>query len=735
LFTSGLFYGQQKLIKKGDFDFDLLSFNKAIQHYEKFLKKTNDTTQVALNLAESYFSIAEYQKAFSFYKFYFQNTNPQDADRDILYRFALVANSTGQRKVYSKNMQDFVALYPTDQRSFVFHKSQKQLNFASHFDFSSEVKLSKINSDYSDFGFFANSNASFLVSNRDKTRLNDSWTGKPYYQLYQVLPDNSLRPLRFKTKSIYHQSTSAITRNGQFLYVTENNVSQRNENKLRIVRYTKSADFWSNPEDLSINSSQYNTSHPSLSADGKTLFFASDRLGGYGNSDLYKVVINEDGTLGSPVNLGMQINTPMRETFPSIDENGVLYFSSDGYPGYGGLDVYGINLLDPYSFPINLDKPINSEMDDFGYRIFNGKSTLSSNRSGGIGSDDIYDVTTSGTFDFSCKTNITGLVKAADLKSSNLAQVTVAIYEKGIKLDQTLTSENGFYNFDGLSCGKTYHLEFSKEGYIAKKEIFQSSNLYELTSLNTSLEKKNTIENSKQTQSPFNAEILFGFDKIAYDQKSQGAVEKMASYLKDNSNKKVIINAYTDASGPAEYNLVLSQKRADYIKGALVELGVAESQLVSVGKGEFKNTKNSALPAKRQRRTDFKIISSSDSSKEQSLPSFDPISFAFNSTYTYYDTANGKIADLAKFLTAQQDVKVTLIGHSDAIGNSDYNQKLSEKRANYIKNELIKRGVSSSRIIAKGMGENAPLIQCLQNKGCSVEDHRRNRRVEFVLNY
>jgi hypothetical protein len=110
------------------------------------------------------------------------------------------------------------------------------------------------------------------VSNRDKTRLNDSWTGKPYYQLYQVLPDNSLRPLRFKTKSIYHQSTSAITRDGQFLYVTENNVSQRNENKLRIVRYTKSADFWSNPEDLSINSSQYNTSHPSLSADGKHFF-------------------------------------------------------------------------------------------------------------------------------------------------------------------------------------------------------------------------------------------------------------------------------------------------------------------------------------------------------------------------------------------------------------------------------------------------------------------------------
>lgn len=730
--ASSFIYGQHRLIKKGDKDFDFLSFTKSIDHYEKYIEKKSDSTQVALKLAESYFSLANYQKAFAFYKFYFNTTAVENASRDVLYRYALVANSTGQKEVYSKKMQDFIALYPTDQRSYLFQKSQKQLNFASNFDFSSDVKLSKFNSDFSDFGFFASNDASFFVSNRDKTKFNDFWTGKPYYQIYQISKDNSVTPLRFKTKSIYHQSTSAITKDGQFLYVTENNVTLSNENKLRIVRYTKIAEIWGDPQDLSINSKQYNTSHPSLSADGKTLYFASDRMGGYGNSDLYKVSINEDGSLGSPVNLGMHINTPMRETFPFIDEKGVLYFSSDGYPGYGGLDIFGINLSDPYSFPINLDKPINSDMDDFGYAVFNGKATLSSNRSGGTGNDDIYNVTTSGSFNFSCNTNITGLVTAQDLGNNNLGQVIVAIYEKGIKLDETLTSDNGFYNFDGLSCGKEYNLKFSKKGYRSKDELFQSSNLNEVTSLNTTLEKENSIDNPKQLPNSISKEILYGFDKIAYDPKSQAQIEEMASYLKDNLNKRVVINSYTDASGPEEYNLLLSQKRAEYIKEALIALGVSGTQLVSVGRGEFKSDKD-ALPSKRQRRTDFEIVSLPESSKGENLPTFDPISFAFDSTVLFNEMSYDNLKKIVDYLNEREDVNITLVGHSDSIGDSDYNQKLSEKRANFIKSELINLGVSSSRIHSLGMGEKAPLIECLQDQGCPIEDHRANRRVEFVF--
>lgn len=225
-------------------------------------------------------------------------------------------------------------------------------------------------------------------------------------------------------------------------------------------------DKWTNIIELTFNSDQYSIAHPALSLDEKKLYFASDMPGTLGQSDLFSVVINEDGTFGKPENLGTVINTEGRETFPFISGDNELYFSSDGRPGLGGLDVFVAKIKEDATFDLvqNIGEPVNAKSDDFAFIIDSNtrKGYFSSNKEGGIGNDDIYKFTETKRLD--CEKKLFGIVSDCQTKEA-LADAKVILLDDKFKEIATIISDkNGSYNFD-VKCNQTYYVRVSKQDY------------------------------------------------------------------------------------------------------------------------------------------------------------------------------------------------------------------------------------------------------------------------------
>ena len=227
-----------------------------------------------------------------------------------------------------------------------------------------------------------------------------------------------------KLNTKFHESTPAYTKDGKTVYFTRNNFLDGKKGKdankvtlLKIYKATLEEDKWINITALPFNSDSYQVAHPTLSADEKTLYFASDMPGTKGLSDLYKVDIKEDGSFGTPVNLGSDINTEGRETFPFITSDNELYFASDGHPGLGGLDIFITKLEKDGSFKQvhNVGESANSQYDDFALIInkTSKRGFLTSNRPG-VGNDDIYKFLETREIDWDCEQSLVGIVTDAN---------------------------------------------------------------------------------------------------------------------------------------------------------------------------------------------------------------------------------------------------------------------------------------------------------------------------------
>ncbi len=268
------------------------------------------------------------------------------------------------------------------------------------------VNRLSINSKYSDYAPSFFEGELVFASSRNAnsfSKIVHELNNQPFLDLYTTVrasDQRSIGKLKGEINSKFHESSATFSRDGKTVYFTRNNYSKRKsktnqEGTILLKLYKASYDNgkWRNIEELPFNSDEYSIAHPTLSKDGKYLYFASDMPGSYGKSDLYVVEINEDGSFKTPRNLGDQINTSGRETFPYISDKGKLFFASDGHEGLGGLDVFMVlpdknGVVGVY----NLGEPINSTKDDFTF-IINEENKIgyfASNRKGGRGDDDIY---------------------------------------------------------------------------------------------------------------------------------------------------------------------------------------------------------------------------------------------------------------------------------------------------------------------------------------------------------
>ena len=376
---------------------------------------------------------------------------------------------------------------------------------------------------------------------------------------------------------------------------------------------------WEAIKSVHFNDKSYSVAHPTINSKGDKLIFASDMPGTLGQSDLYVVDINPDGTLGTPINLGASINTEAQETFPFINEKGDLYFS---YTGLGGLDIYRIhdfetNFKSNQSLSVeNIGKPINSPNDDFAYyeNLNTKEGYFSSNRAGGQGDDDIYWFRVT-----DCTQKLAG--KVFDEKSNQLltgAKVMLLNNDGEIVAEQVV-DDTAIYNFETLRCDSQYLVRASKDSYeTSEKRIVSTSKRKEQLQLDMPLVLEEVvIVEGTNLRDAFNLNPIY-FDLNKSNIRPDAAIElqKIVAVLNKYPTMKIEVRSHTDSRASRAYNKALSTKRSNATIDYLVEVGNINADRLSgkgYGESELINKCSDGVHCSKEehqlnRRSDFIIV-------------------------------------------------------------------------------------------------------------------------------
>ena len=427
--TVSVSFSQRKEIKKANEDFDKFAYIDAREIYLKVVKDGYQSAEIYKKLGDTYYWNSDYDNAAKWYSRLI-NEFPEGIEPEYYYRAAQSLKSVGKYDESDDLMSQFAANGGEGLLVKNFKSDPNYLNSIANESREFVLEKVSVNSNASDFGpSFYRDQIVFAASknNSEGNKLAD-WNAQPFLDLYVADVDketgelSNAQSLPGDINTPYHESTPAFTKDGATMYFTRNNFLDGKKGKdnkktirLKLYKATKSGEFyWTNVVELPFNSDNYSVAHPTLSKDEKRLYFSSDMPGTKGMSDLWYVDILGRDNFSEPVNLGDEINTEARESFPFISEANNLYFSSDGRAGLGGFDIF-VAPLDNQGKPgaiKNIGKPANSSQDDFGFIFKESKRRgyLTSNRDGARGSidDEIYLIKEK------CEVIITGLVTDED---------------------------------------------------------------------------------------------------------------------------------------------------------------------------------------------------------------------------------------------------------------------------------------------------------------------------------
>lgn len=602
---------QEKNIKKGNDQYDSYAFIDARKAYLKVAEDGYQSADLFARLGDSYYFNADYENAAKWYEALYNFS--EDIDAEYLYRYALSLKSTEQYVASDAIMEAFYKAKGEDYRAKLFVNERNYLDEIEQQSGRFQIENVDFNSKLSDFAPAFNQNQLIFASNRadrNFTRRIHDWNNQPFLDLYQINKasenaKNTISKMPKVINSKYHESTAVYTKDGNTMYFTRNNYTnkeykqdEQGTNKLKLYRATRENDTWK-VEELPFNSDQYSVAHPALSVDEKTLYFASDMPGGKGQSDLYKVAIK--GTeFGTPENLGDKINTESRETFPFISKDNKLYFTSDGHVGLGGLDVFvsTIDRANDFGEVFNLGRPINSPADDFTFIIneTTGAGYFASNREGGIGDDDIYSFTRTEKIISKCSQTIEGIV--VDEETSNPipnAKVLLLDSDNNI-IENIFAKDDGSFSFV-LNCNTQYSVRGSKEEYSTAEKSFGTTNELSKTFKKTLfLSKGTTLEKPVLASVGSDLVKILGLSPIYFDldkDEIRGDAEielrKVLAIMELYPTMKIDVRSHTDSRADDDYNMDLSNRRAKSTINFLISNGIDASRLSGKGYGETRH--------------------------------------------------------------------------------------------------------------------------------------------------
>ncbi len=576
--------------KKADQHFNRLEFVDAIKDYEKLIKKNKADAYVYKQLAIANSNISNAEQSAYYYGLYLKNA--QEVTAEDYFKYAQMLTSSGKTDEAKKALNKFSELASDDSRAMAFMANPNYAEDLTMMTPKYEATILDINSDLSDFGGFESDSYLYFVSSRNKSNRTYGWNMQPTTEIYRA--ENvagtfkNEEAVKGDVNTKFNEGTVAITKDGSTMYFTRNDVLDKKYNtssegisQLRIYSAQFVNNKWVNVKPLPFTSSEYSVSHPALSPDDSTLYFSSNMEGGYGESDIYMVSINDDyGTYGKPVNLGPTVNTEGKENFPFVDSDGKLFFSSDGHLGLGGLDVfYTTNESGSYSNPVNLGEPVNSNMDDFAFSYFNNvdRGYVSSNRGGDATDDNIYQLKLLVPLE---ETNLVVNVVNQDT-GKPLSNVEVLVYDdEDNQIGKLKTDAEGKSEIVVLS-NMEYDMQGNLSDYESSSETFTA--VGDRMMINLSLKPIEVLIVEREVTF---SNVVFDYDKDSIKADAAFELDKVVETLKKYDDLVIRIESYTDSRGSESYNQKLSEARAQSTLQYLVDKGIDKSRLSAVGMGE-----------------------------------------------------------------------------------------------------------------------------------------------------
>ena len=566
--TSLSISAQNSDTKKADKLFDNLAYTEAIEAYSKLIKQGKGGPYVYTQLAKSYTILNDTKQAESFYK---RAAKIKNASPEVIYGYAQALKANGKASEYSTWMQKFVQSSPNDPRAKLFSSNPNYLASLLAIEPAFTVQnANALNSNLADFGAFVQDNTIYFASARNTLRKNHNLNGEPFLDLYAATLDGSSigapEIINGDVNTKYHESSVAISPDGKRMYFDRNDYfegdldkSSEGVNQINMYTAEKVSGNWENIESVPFNDDNYSTGHPALSPDGKTLYFSSDKPGGKGGSDIYRVSVNTDGSFGEPQLVSGNINTSGTEAFPFVADDGTLYFSSNGHLGMGGLDVFSaFAKAGSFASPENLGPGVNSGSDDFAIYVSPDNKTgfVSSNRPGGKGSDDIY------ILDQVPPCDVDVALTVEDESGVGISKALVEIVNNTEETtDSDTATTTGKYLFSS-KCNRQYTITASADGYKSKTRTLTVGKDGSDNTITLEPIEPPVITKTEVVLNP----IYFDFDKWNIRPDAAAELDRLVFAMQNNPTMVISGESHTDSRGSNSYNQTLSQKRAESMR-------------------------------------------------------------------------------------------------------------------------------------------------------------------------
>ncbi len=790
-------FAQMSKLKRADKAFDELNYQEAIELYSEILSKT-EVNEAKIRLAECYRKVSNTVEAEYWYG---QIVNLPESESIHKLYYGMMLQTNGKCDLAKEWYKKYVLEVPDDLRGQYLVKACDYTDelMTKNGDIY-EIENMPFNTNLDDFSpMFFSEGIVFSSEYQDSgnpIKRTHTWTGNPFLELYYVERNQtSKKKLEYeyskssefsnRLNSRFHDAAVCFNDDQSEIYFTRNNYNGKDDAgaiRLKIYTAQKEGYVWGSLESFPFNSNEYSVAHPTLSPDGKRLFFASDMPGGFGGMDLY-YSDNDNGRWGPPMNLGPGINTEGHEVFPYVSPDNRVFFASDGHVGLGGLDIYYMEIKENNQFGEinNMGHPINSTSDDFGIIMHpdGAFGYFSSDRDGGMGDDDIY-----------------SFKKMA-------AKMEVLVYDE--KTMEPLREATVINECDGkeytTNIAGIVFLDQKLEKcctFSAAKEEYIGNSLEGCT-------KNADIGESILVEIPLKKELVFDIEGIVYDEITNQAIEGATIELQSECNKEPMTTVtdkdgkyyfkineeccYTVKANYAPHYLATRSKEQCtkdldksttllqniYLAPVIPTNTVASNNNTSSNtttsttnsSNSTFNNNTSTYPSSNNSSSSSYVTNNSsqynstNNSTVNTISNNNGVSTQSHNTITtqtssgfgqgqtpgtyllhiYYDFDQAYIRDdalpelekLYRMLQDNPSYVLEIGSHTDSRGSYRYNQRLSQRRAESVVRWLKAKGVNSNRLISKGYGEGVNVNNCVNNIPCSEEEHQRNRRTEFKI--
>lgn len=759
-----------------------LDYMTAIVLYQQVLEK-EDSPEAMINLADCYRKINDPENAERWYAQVVQL--PQAKAIHRLY-YGMMLQTNGKCDQAKTWFAQYLQENPDDARAqFLAGSCERQGELLLKGKDIYAVRNLPFNSNLDDFSPAVVGNTLIFASDRDKgtaIKRTSLWTGNPFSELYRVsFLQHGLQPGDFQyekpenySKTLntrFHEAAVAVSADGQSIYFTRNSFADGKTNrsedglvklKIFVGQWNAASGDWKDVKGMPFNSDEYHVAHPTLSPDGRQLYFSSNMPGGYGGMDLYVSSLN-NGQWTAPANLGPVINTEGNEIFPFMAANHRLYFASNGHLGLGGLDIFYATAqqdMGVWNLPVNLGAPVNSTHDDFAITFGNDLSWgfFTSDRSGGVGRDDIYGFQ---------KTAVPVEVLVLDSQTKQpLSGVTVSNLQSGLSMS---TGADGKIAFD-MRPSECADFSAAKKGYDGAQTNGCSG---------TSTDQAVLIEISLQKQTNY------ALQGIVFDMADGLPAEGARVTLSNDCGKTTAAPIVTGPDG--RYKFRLERGCCYKVKAEMQGYITASAEgFCTKGLSSEKVTLKSNLSLQPYRDAEGFIVDQAPESTEKA-----PTGPHYNDISGFYENADGSLAtfslgnglevqngvlladgvpsapdhatwkrgsegflvnlyydfnevdfreeslpDLDKLLHTLQEnleIRIEIASHTDARGAPEFNLDFSQRRADRVVQWLIEHGIARERLVARGYGETKPIHPCSDETPCTEAEHQENRRTEFRI--